>query len=449
MRPSFNYWHCRLIGGRYGCEPHRLSSIGPRRRATSGARAGCKFVSSRLLATIALVAASTVSTHAQTSNWTGEFSSDWFLGGNWNGGIPRQTIDANINTVTPNATVVASPGASAQNLAVGQNGTGMLTIQTGGTLTDSLRGGRQSTGRAGHGDGDRPGLQLDEYRNRRGRRPGHGHAYNSKRRHGDSSGGGSIGQSAGSTGTVTVTGPGSSWNNGPGGGLNIGSFGTGTLTIANGGRVINITAFPPTSAMVQARRYGDGDRRGLHLERQFGGEHWQLGHRHAHDCGRRHCHRAYCYDRGERRCDWNTQHRRGRGQSGGCARHAHGAERRIWRRHRYDQLQSHVRRLRVCACDQRQRHRQCARGHHNIHRCQHLQRTDECQRGHVAGRRAEHVQPKFGGDGRERRNARSQWLQPDRTRRHQCRPGEHGHGHRAGHGLDDDQLRRELAERSR
>ena len=59
----------------------------------------------------------------------------------------------------------------------------------------------------------------------------------------NSGGGGSIGLSAGSTGTVTVTGPGSTWNNSPGGGLNIGSFGTGTLTIANGGMVINNTAF--------------------------------------------------------------------------------------------------------------------------------------------------------------------------------------------------------------
>ena len=111
-------------------------------------------------------------------------------------------------------------------------------------------------------------------------------------------------------------------------------------------------------------------------------------------------------------------------------RHAQRAERRIWRRHRYDQLQSHVRRLRVCAGDQRHRHRQCARRHHHAHRCQHLQWSDERQRGHVASRRAEHVQPKFASDGRGRRNARSQWLQPDRTRRHQCRPGEHGHGHR-------------------
>ena len=56
-----------------------------------------------------------------------------------------------------------------------------------------------------------------------------------------SSAGGSIGSSAGSNGTVTVTGPGSSWTNGPSGGLNVGSAGTGTLTIANGGQVINFT----------------------------------------------------------------------------------------------------------------------------------------------------------------------------------------------------------------
>jgi outer membrane autotransporter protein len=59
----------------------------------------------------------------------------------------------------------------------------------------------------------------------------------------NSSGGGSVGLSAGSTGTVLVTGPGSIWNNSPGGGLNIGSFGTGSLTIINGGTVINNTAF--------------------------------------------------------------------------------------------------------------------------------------------------------------------------------------------------------------
>ena len=62
-----------------------------------------------------------------------------------------------------------------------------------------------------------------------------------------SSGGGSVGLAAGSNGAVTVTGPGSTWFNGTSGGLNIGSFGTGSLTITNGGTVINIT---PTAANI-------------------------------------------------------------------------------------------------------------------------------------------------------------------------------------------------------
>ena len=85
-------------------------------------------------------AASTVSTHAQTTNWAGAVSSDWFDARNWNFRIPSgpALTSANINTVTPNATEITRPGATALNLAVGQNGTGMLTIQSGGTLTNSL-----------------------------------------------------------------------------------------------------------------------------------------------------------------------------------------------------------------------------------------------------------------------------------------------------------------------
>src|SRR6478735_1410740 len=112
-----------------GCKPRRLSSAGSRSGVRSRPRADFRFVWHRLLAAIALVAASTVATHAQ-SNWTGQFSSNWFLSGNWIGGFPRQTTDGNINTVTPNPTVLADPGALARNLSVGPNGTGMLTIQT-------------------------------------------------------------------------------------------------------------------------------------------------------------------------------------------------------------------------------------------------------------------------------------------------------------------------------
>ena len=225
-----------------GREPHRLASIGPRRGATSGARAGGKFVSSRLLATIALVAASMVSAHAQT-NWTGAFSNGWFNPGNWNAGVPTAATNANIDTATPNSTEVRGAGATALNLAVGQNGTGILVIQNGGTLTDfggfvgNLPGSQGTVTVSGAGSTWTNigtvvvgGLGTGTLTIQNGGVVGSG-------------GGGSVGLSVGSIGTVTVTGPGSTWNNTLGGGLNIGSFGTGILTITNGGMVINNTAF--------------------------------------------------------------------------------------------------------------------------------------------------------------------------------------------------------------
>ena len=167
---------------------------------------------------------------------------------NWDSFLsPRQTDDANINTVTPNSTVIASPGAEARNLDVGVNGTGLLAIQNGGTLIDfglgfvgNLPGGLGTVTVTGAGS-NWPNLTeasrsaararaLLQFKTAARLRTAHGERT-----------GGSVGLAAGSTGTVTVTGPGSTWINGPSGGLNIGSFGTGTLMIANGGRVINIT----------------------------------------------------------------------------------------------------------------------------------------------------------------------------------------------------------------
>ena len=222
-----------------GREPCRWSSIGLRRGATSRARAGCKFVLSTLLATIALFAASTVSTHAQT-DWTGRFSSNWFLSGNWVGGIPRQTTDANINTVTPNATVVASPGAKARNLTVGANGTGMLTIQTGGTLADQS---------------------------------------------------GTIGNLPGGLGTVTVTGAGSSWTNV--GSIVVGGQGTGTLTIQDGGTAEQWRRLRRIGCRLDG--HGDGDRPGLQLDQRTKrrAQYRQFWHRHTHDRKRREGHQYH------------------------------------------------------------------------------------------------------------------------------------------------------------
>jgi len=86
-------------------------------------------------ALIAIALLAPTETHAQT-NWTGTISTDWFAAGNWNAGIPTAATDANINTATPNATVVGAAGATALNLAVGATGTALLTIQNGGTVTN-------------------------------------------------------------------------------------------------------------------------------------------------------------------------------------------------------------------------------------------------------------------------------------------------------------------------
>ena len=206
---------------------------------TSRTRVGCKFVLSRLLATIALFAASTVSTYAQT-NWTGAFSNGWFNVLNWTAGVPSTFSSVNIDTVTPNSTEIRGTGAIAQNLAVGQNGTGLLTIRMGGTLTNSfgvignLPG---STGTVIVTDAGSNWMNVGSIVT-----GGQGTGTFIIQNGGTvNSGGGSVGLSVGSTGTVTVTDAGSRWINGPSNGLNIGSFGTGTLTITNGGSVIDIT----------------------------------------------------------------------------------------------------------------------------------------------------------------------------------------------------------------
>ena len=217
-------------------------SIGARRRATSPARASCKFVSSILLAAIALFTASPVSTHAQT-NWTGAFSNGWFNPLNWSAGVPNTATSANIDTVTPNSTEVRGAGATALNLAVGQNGTGMLVIRNSGTLADIGGFIGNLPGSQGTATVSDVGSTWTNIGNLVVGGLGTGTLTIQNGGTVNSGGGVSIGLAAGSTGTVTVTGAGSSLNIGPGGGFNIGSFGTGTLTITNGGMVVNNTAF--------------------------------------------------------------------------------------------------------------------------------------------------------------------------------------------------------------
>ena len=125
--------------------------------------------------------------HAQT-NWTGVTSTDWFTGSNWNTGVVPTSGTIFLNTITPNPTVV-SGGAAVGDILEVMNGA--LTIQNNGTVNLSV--------------------------------------------------GADIGEFVGTQGAATVAGAGSTWNNG--GLLSIGTNGTGTLTIANGGAVSNTNGF--------------------------------------------------------------------------------------------------------------------------------------------------------------------------------------------------------------
>src|SRR5215831_15453271 len=94
-------------------------------------------------AVAAALLAATSSTRAQQTNWTGTISSDWFTAGNWTNGVPvgAPGASANIDTVTPRATQVVFPGAASGFLTIGVSGTGALTIANGGTVSVFPNGG--------------------------------------------------------------------------------------------------------------------------------------------------------------------------------------------------------------------------------------------------------------------------------------------------------------------
>ena len=191
---------------------------------------------SGLALTVTLLAASINPAHAQTE-WTGRFNNDWLLSGNWTAGFPRQTTDGIINTVTPHSTVIESAGAAARSLDIGQGGSGMLVIRSGGTLAVS---GGSAIGNLPRGVGTVEVI-------------GAGANWSSASsvvvgglgtgtlliQDGGTvnSGGGSVGLSVGPTGpgagTVTVTGAGSNWSNS--GTIVVGGQGTGTLVIQGAG----------------------------------------------------------------------------------------------------------------------------------------------------------------------------------------------------------------------
>lgn len=197
-------------------------------------------------------------THAQTS-WT-DASGDWFKIENWSGGVPNSSTDAVINNNgTPQ---IALAGATAANLhlgdgpidsgnllvsgsgtltssflAVGNSGTGTVTVQSGGALSNSSANIANLSGSNGvvlvEGPDSRwtTGMFFNV---------GYSGAGALTIRTGGrvSSEFGYVGTAGGSNGLVLVDGVGSVWTGSSG--IHIGERGTGSLTIQNGGAAFGV-----------------------------------------------------------------------------------------------------------------------------------------------------------------------------------------------------------------
>ena len=150
----------------------------------------------RLLGTTALAGLLTavlVAPVRADSSWTGAVSSDWFNAGNWSNGVPAANDTVLIqNNNLPNGAVAGATGATAGGVLIGDSASGSLTIQNGGSLNVSVLTG--------------------------------------------------LGTHPGGSGLVVVTGAGSTLTSR--GGLEVGSFGPGTLVVANGGTVISGGTLP-------------------------------------------------------------------------------------------------------------------------------------------------------------------------------------------------------------
>lgn len=200
--------------------------------------------------------ATSMGAKAQT-RWTGNTSSNWFDPANWNSGVPgpwtalgTYPFDAVIDNGAASPAVIGSAGAEAGTLVVGRIATGRLNVTAGGTLTvNGYAGSGPFTlliGDQGSGNGavtvSGAGASLSASGIAVGR-AGTGRL--------DILSGGLVGSSlgyvgadAGSQGTAVVDA--AVWNVGQ---LFVGSYGTGQLTLQNGGKVTVTNMLGATAGM--------------------------------------------------------------------------------------------------------------------------------------------------------------------------------------------------------
>lgn len=89
-----------------------------------------------LLGSTALVGIAVASPAVADQTWIGTTSGDWFTGTNWSGNAAPTGIDnVTIDTTTPNAaTINSGTTGNAQDITVGNNATGSLSLTNGSGL---------------------------------------------------------------------------------------------------------------------------------------------------------------------------------------------------------------------------------------------------------------------------------------------------------------------------
>src|ERR1051325_6997767 len=143
----------------------------------------------------------------ETTVWT-DGVGNWFTPGNWSQGVPNSSTIAQINNTGTAQITRAGAAASFLEMGIGAGDAGTLSISGAGTLQDegAMYIGEEGTGTLSITAGATVSSSLF-----------------------------ALGQSPGSNGTATVSGPGSTWTNSVF--CFVGSDGMGTLNISNGGSV--------------------------------------------------------------------------------------------------------------------------------------------------------------------------------------------------------------------
>ena len=186
------------------------------------------------------LALSLASPPAQGTTWTGSQSDDWSDPDNWTEGVPNPGTGAAIDTTGPNAPVLDGVHSAANWLHVGTLSDGELTIRNGGELF-SQQGARLGGNPAVSGTVTVSGpgstwtawdfLHIGDA----------GQGWLTVDAGGTVSSSNTVlGLEASGSGTGLVTGAGSTWQNGT---LTVGRWGEGELTVADGGALSSTTAY--------------------------------------------------------------------------------------------------------------------------------------------------------------------------------------------------------------